>query len=404
MIKNRDIVVVGIQAWDIEIGSNCKNIAQELSKNNRVLYVNYPLDRITKFRHIKSERVIKRVQILKRGQSEVLEISPNLWNLYPATLLESINWISHPGLFDFFNYINNKRYAKQIQHAIDQLGLKDIILFNDSDMFRSFYLKELLKPETYIYYTRDNLIAVNYWKKQGVRIEAMHMRKADLVVANSTYLAALAKNYNPDSFYVGQGCDVKQFDSALVTLVPEDIANIQRPVIGYIGALLSLRLDIEVLEYIAENRPQWSLVLVGPEDAAFERSRLHQMSNVHFLGNKNSDELPSYLNRFDAAINPQVLSPVTIGNYPRKIDEYLAMGKPTIATKTEAMSVFAAYTYQAENKEEYIVCIEKALAEDNDTLHQYREKFARQHTWENNVNEIAKAVEIVKSRNLKGRI
>ena len=132
MIKNRDIVVVGIQAWDIEIGSNCKNIAQELSKNNRVLYVNYPLDRITKFRHIKSERVIKRVQILKRGQSEVLEISPNLWNLYPATLLESINWISHPGLFDFFNYINNKRYAKQIQHAIDQLGLKDIILFNDS--------------------------------------------------------------------------------------------------------------------------------------------------------------------------------------------------------------------------------------------------------------------------------
>ena len=50
-------------------------------------------------------------------------------------------------------------------------------------------------------------------------------------------------------------------------------------------------------------------------------------------------------------LNPQLLNEVTIGNYPRKIDEYLAMGKPTVATKTEGMSVFADYTYLAEDKE-----------------------------------------------------
>jgi glycosyltransferase involved in cell wall biosynthesis len=397
MLTNRDIIIVGIQAWDIEIGSNCKNIAQELAKNNRVLYVNSPLDRISMFRERKSARIRKRIKIVNSGKPEVVEISTNLWNLFPATIIESINWIGSPRLFDWLNRINNKRFAKQIKLAVDKLGFKDFVIFNDSDMFRSFYLKEYLQPETYIYYTRDNLIAVDYWKKQGIRLEALHMKKADLVVANSTYLASLAREFNPNSFYVGQGCDVSLFDSRLVSILPEDIKSIPKPVIGYIGALLSLRLDIKVLEFIAESRPQWSLVLVGPEDDAFKNSRLHQFENVYFLGNKGGNELPSYLNVFDVAINPQVLSPVTIGNYPRKIDEYLAMGKPTVATKTEAMSVFADYTYLAETKEAYIDCIDKALMEDSDQLHQTREEFAKQHTWENNVLEISKAVEAVKT-------
>ena len=47
IIQGRDIVIVGQQPWDTEIGSNCKNIALEFSKHNRVLYVNSPLDRFT---------------------------------------------------------------------------------------------------------------------------------------------------------------------------------------------------------------------------------------------------------------------------------------------------------------------------------------------------------------------
>ena len=59
MIKGKDIIVVGIQAWDIEIGSNCKNIAVEMSHHNRVLYINSPLDRITKFKERHTEKVKK---------------------------------------------------------------------------------------------------------------------------------------------------------------------------------------------------------------------------------------------------------------------------------------------------------------------------------------------------------
>jgi len=399
MLINRDIVVVSIQTWDIEIGSNSRNLSKVFAKNNRVLYVNPPLDRITIFKERKLERMQKRIKIAKSRKPELVEISTNLWNLFPATIIESINWINSPRLFDWINRINNKRFARQIKLAIKKLGFKDIVVFNDSDMFRSLYLKELLNPETYIYYTRDNLIAVDYWKKQGVRLEALHMKKADLVVANSTYLASLARKFNPNSFYVGQGVEFDLFDKRSVSAIPEDIRSIRKPVIGYIGSLLALRLDIEALEFIAKSRPQWSLVLVGPEDKAFKNSRLHEYENIFFLGNKSMNELSSYISQFDVALNPQIISPVTIGNYPRKIDEYLAMGKPTVATRTEAMSEFAAYTYLAENKEEYVSFIEKALQEDNEQIQLEREKFVRQHTWENNVLEISKAVQLVKHTN-----
>ena len=63
MIENQDIVVIGIQAWDIEIGSNCKNIATEFAKKNRVLYVNPPLDRISIYREKGTDKIKKRIRV-----------------------------------------------------------------------------------------------------------------------------------------------------------------------------------------------------------------------------------------------------------------------------------------------------------------------------------------------------
>lgn len=222
------------------------------------------------------------------------------------------------------------------------------------------------------------------------------IKKSDLVCANSTYLSEIASNYNPNSFYVGQGCDVSAFDMTKIRSVPADISGIKKPVIGYIGALFTLRLDIEIISTIAREKPDWQIVLIGPEDEGFKNSILHQFPNVHFLGLKDGSVLPQYLASFDVAINPQILNEVTIGNYPRKIDEYLAMGKPTVATETKAMSIFRDHTYLAKNKGEYVPLIEKSLAENNSEKQNERIKFAKSHTWVNSVNEIYKAIQKVK--------
>jgi len=391
-IKGRDIVVVGQQPWDVSIGSNCKNIAIEWSKYNRVLYVNAPLDRKTLYQSKADPKIQTRLAVIKGAKDGLIQIQDNLWNLYPNTMIESINWIPLQGLFEWLNKRNNRLFAQSIQVAIQKLGFKDIILFNDNDMFRSFHLKDMLHPLTSIYYSRDFMLAVDYWKKHGEKLEPELIAKSDICVANSTYLAQYCEQYNPQSFYVGQGCELDLFMQTEGLAKPSDMLAIPSPIIGYVGALQSIRLDIEILMHIAASKPEWNLVLVGPEDDVFKSSPLHQCKNVYFIGSKDPSELPQYIHAFDVCINPQIVNQVTIGNYPRKIDEYLAVGKPVVATKTEAMRIFMEHCYLADDKHSYVDCITKALETNSPELANQRRVFASSHTWENSVALIDQAI------------
>ena len=391
-INRRDIIIVGQQPWDISIGSNCKNIAREWSKNNRVLYVNSPLDRISKYRGKGNPKIAKRISIVNGHEPGLIQIKENLWNLYPDEIIESINWIKPQAIFEYFNSINNKKFSNSILKAIRDLDFKKFILFNDNDMFRSFHLKSLLKPAVSIYYSRDFMLAVDYWKLHGTKLEPELIANSDICVANSTYLADYCREYNPYSFYVGQGCELEIFINSDGNEIPSDIMPIMSPIIGYVGALQSIRLDINILIHIAIQRPDWSLVLIGPEDDEFRSSELHNISNVFFLGSKDSDKLPAYINEFDICINPQIINQVTIGNYPRKIDEYLAVGKPVVATKTDGMNIFKDFCYLAENKEEFVSMIDDGLKNDSIELKMSRRNFASTHTWENCVLEIDNAI------------
>jgi glycosyltransferase involved in cell wall biosynthesis len=393
MIKGKDIVILSIQPWDIEIGSNCKNIALEFAKENRVLYVNPPMDRITRLKQKNSEKIQKRIRIAKGQETDIVNIGDNLWNLYPKDTIESINWINSQSIFNALNKRNSKILSKNIASAIERLGFSDFLLFNDSSMFLGLHLKELLEPQLYTYYIRDYLVKVPYWKKHGERIEPKLIAKADVVLNNSTLYAEYGSQFNKNSIMVGQGCDIEMFtDEENQIKVPEEFNNIPSPVIGYVGSLTTLRLDIDLLVHIAKQKPEWSVVLVGPEDEKFKNCDLHQMPNVYFLGSKDTNELPSYIKGFDICTNPQIVNDITIGNYPRKIDEYLAMGKPVVATDTKAMEMFNQHVYLGKTKEDYVKLIELALEEHSNSKSNQRIAFAKSHTWENNVKDIYNAI------------
>lgn len=395
MIKGRDIVIVGQQPWDVEIGSNCKNIAIEFSKHNRVLYVNAPLDRISLIKgDFSDKKMIKRKNVIDKKETGLIKLSETMWNLYPDIIIESINWIVIHSLFRLFNLMNNKRFAKSIRKAIEELEFENFILFNDNDMFRSFHLKELLKPSISVYYSRDFMTFTGYWKRHGESLEPKLIAKSDICVANSTYLAEYCRKFNPNSYYVGQGCELEVFLNYSSKKIPADILRITGIKIGYVGALNSVRLNKEIFLAIAKHRTDWSLILVGPEDDNFKKSDLHQYGNIYFLGAKDPSLLPNYIDSFDVCLNPQQINQLTIGNYPRKIDEYLAMGKPVVATNTPFMdAVFSKFTYLADTEADFIKLIEKAISEQSEIKINERKKFASSHSWENSVAAIYTAVE-----------
>lgn len=382
-----DIIIIGQQPWDTEIGSNCKNIALELSKTNRVLYINSPLDRITLYRGKADPKVQKRINVIKHKEEGLIQIQDNLWNYYPDCIVESINFLSFTAIFSFINKFNNKRLAKSIGKALKELNFKNVILFNDNEMFKAFYLQDYLKPALSIYYSRDFMLGVDYWKKHGETLEPLLIGKSDLCFTNSEYLAEYCRSYNERSYNVGQGCEIESFKNVDDELIA-DLKGLKGPLIGYVGALNSERLDVSIIVHIAESYPEYTVVLVGPEDDTFRSSVLHDLSNVVFMGQRTVKELPGFINGFDICINPQLVNPITIGNYPRKIDEYLALGKPVIATHTKTMEAFKAYVYLGENKEDYIKLIAKAISERSDLKTAERKEFAFTHTWENSVQEM----------------
>jgi glycosyltransferase involved in cell wall biosynthesis len=384
-----NIVFTGIQPWNIAIGSNCKNIAEEFSHSFRVLYVNPPLDRINAVRHWKEK-------ITKNGKPsynfKIERINSKLFVLTTGIIIESINFLPDNIFFDKLNFRNNKKYALSIKKALSDIGFEEFYLFTDSDMLRSFYLKELLNPIINLYYLRDNLMQVKYWKKHGKRLEPLMMTKANCVIANSVYLTNIAKKYNSNSFYVGQGCDISLYNSKISHNEPEDLKEISSPKIIYTGVLSSIRLDINLIKIIALHSQKWNIVLIGPEDKVFAKSDLHSLQNIHFLGAKSPDLLPNYIAFADVCINPQINNELTKANYPRKIDEYLAMGKPIVATDTETMQPFANYVYLSKTHIIFCELVNKALSTDSPSLKEKRIEYASTHTWKQNVIEIKKCI------------
>ncbi len=394
-MKNKDFIIISLNPWYTPLSSTSKHIAKELAKQNRVLYVNPPLDRKTLLTRRNDPMLQKHLGVIKGKETGLVKLGTNLWNYYPSTVLESINWIPSTKVFSWLNYLNNKRIASSLLSVVKELGFSDYTLINDKDLYRGFYLKELLQPKTYLYYDRDYILGAPYWQRHGASLEPKLAKKSDLIVTHSDHLKSLLLPHNKNIYNVGSGIDLQLFDGGKAYPVPPDLTGLKRPIIGYVGALTSLRLDMEALIRIAKERPEWSVVFVGPEDEAYKNSPLHQFENVLFCGRKKLSEIPAYINAMDVCLNIQVINDITIGNYPLKIDEYLAMGKPVVATQTIGMRPFEGYVELVEPKGDYISAIERVLAENNGEAR--RMDLARSHSWENVVGNIYEAIKKTRS-------
>ena len=386
-----NFVFISLQPLDAGRESTSTCLARELSRHHRVLYVNPPLDRRTLWLEKKAASNAGSREAVRRKQPELVSMGENFWMLRPSVLLESINWIPFTSIFSRLNRINNRRFAGEIKSASAELGFDKFVLVNDKDIFRGFYLKELLQPEKYIYLHRDNTVAMDYWRRHGQKLEPLLMQKSDAVVCNSPEFTEDTRRYNPRSYNIGNGYDASRYNADEDIPEPEDLSAIPHPRIMYVGALLALRLDVDLMEKLAAARPGWNFVFIGKEDEAFRQSNLHDRPNAYFLGTKHTREVPAYMAHADVCINPQVVNEITDGNFPLKVLEYLAMGKPVVATSTSTMrQVFAGHTDLAAGLGGFVSQIEEALKNGVDKKE--TAAFLKGFNWQSISNNLLKAI------------
>ena len=384
-----DFIITTLQSWDIEIGSTIKNTAIEISRQNRVFYINTPPGIL---------------QWMRKGgrpnKPDAVSVNDNLHIIYCRIPALPAGNMPFRWLFNLMNYCNNYTIARTIKKTIKKYKIQNYTHIIDTDIFRSRYLKQLLRPDISIYYRRDYVIGVDYWKKYGVSCEQAIVAQSDIVLTNSDYFTEELKPMNGNIHTNNTGVDLELYDARIEHERPADMAGISSPVIGYTGAIIQSRIDGELLYAVIQQLAEYNFVFVGPEDEHFKGHALHQLKNAFFVGRKDVDMLPHYIRYFDVCINPQYVNPITEGNYPLKIDEYLAMGKPVVATGTHTMrDVFGRHTHLANDTESWIKALRVAVGETHDTaLSQERIRFAHTHSWENSVKKIYQAIEEFKRR------
>ena len=157
------------------------------------------------------------------------------------------------------------------------------------------------------------------------------LARADLVFTGGQSLYEAKRGQHPRVFAFPSSVDAAHFARARrATDDPADQAAIPHPRLGFFG-VIDERMDLDLLAAIADARPDWHLVIIGPVvkvDPASYRER----ANIHYLGKKDYQELPGYLAGWDVALLPFAINESTRFISPTKTPEYLAAGKPVVST------------------------------------------------------------------------
>jgi UDP-galactopyranose mutase len=157
------------------------------------------------------------------------------------------------------------------------------------------------------------------------------LQRADVVFAGGYSLYEAKRQDHARVYPFPSSVDVAHFRKARLPLPePADQAGIPHPRIGHY-AVLDERLDIELLAAIADARPDWQFVLLGPV-VKIDPAQLPRRDNLHYLGGKSYQELPAYLSGWDATFMPFARNEATRYISPTKTPEYLAAGKPVVST------------------------------------------------------------------------
>jgi glycosyltransferase involved in cell wall biosynthesis len=244
-------------------------------------------------------------------------------------------------------------------------GITDYVLWYYTPMALAF--SEGLTPSAVVYDCMDELSLFRGAPPVLVQRETQLLQRADLVFTGGQSLYEAKRERHSDVHAFPSSIEAEHFGRARRPVSegadPRDQAAIPHPRLGYFG-VIDERIDLDLLAAVAEARPDWQVVMVGPV-VKIDPGTLPRRANLHYLGMKSYDELPSYLAGWDAALMPFARNESTRFISPTKTPEYLAGGRPVVSTPIR--DVVRPYgeldlVEIAEDAPGFVAAVERALA------------------------------------------
>lgn len=249
-----------------------------------------------------------------------------------------------------------------------------------------------LTPRATIFDCMDELSLFKGAPQTLIEMEAELMRKADVVFTGGQSLYEAKKHNHHNIHPCPSSIDFNHFSQARQRLVePDDQINIPHPRVGFYG-VLDERLNIELLMQIADLRPEYQFVVIGPVVKIDPRT-LPRRKNIHYLGKKDYHALPLYVAGWDCAMMPFALNESTRFISPTKTPEFLAAGRPVVSTSiTDVVHPYGQQklVYIADRPEDFVDAIDSAISESKQPEWMDRvDHYLRDNSWDKTFTKMA---------------
>ncbi len=389
-LQGRDIVCVGFADWDTELWTNQHHLMARLARANRVLFVESLGLRRPQLAGRDLKRIARRLRTglqgprgtaLGGGDRDGLHVlSPLVLPLHGNAAAEALNRRLLPAL---------------VARAAAKIGMQRPWLW--SYVPQAELLLDSLRPSFVVYHCVDDISAHERIDTASFRAaEERFARRADLVLASAPELARRMRELSDHVLEAPNVADTELFAGALREgPVDPAVEALPAPRLVFTGAISAVKLDIELLVELARARRDWSIVLVGPVglgDPTTDVSALAAEPNVHLLGPRPYEALPSVLRGAAAGLIPYVRSGLTDSIFPMKVYEYLAAGLPVVATPLPAIAEVGE-VLTAPDAAGFRAALERELGQDSPERRAARSAAAASHSWDERLREIARAVQ-----------
>jgi glycosyltransferase involved in cell wall biosynthesis len=244
-----------------------------------------------------------------------------------------------------------------------------------------------------VYDCMDELSQFRFAPPELKTRETELLTKADVVFTGGRRLFEAKRQQHANCHFYGCGVDVAHFGQARLpaTPIPEDLARLPKPVLGYFG-VVDERIDYELLGRLAEANPAWSIAMIGPILKVDERA-MPKHPNLHWLGRREYEQLPACAKAFDLCLMPFARNEATEYINPTKSLEYMASGRGIVSSAVpDVVSNFSEVVHIAHSPDEFIdLCREVTAVPDQERIDRGL-ALASTQTWEHIVTELERHI------------
>jgi len=243
-----------------------------------------------------------------------------------------------------------------------------------------------------VYHCVDDLAAVPGIDKAMIdSAERELLRESSVVFTTTTRLLEKCLPFNLNTHYFGNVVDVAHFGPTLTSNTsPADIEAIPHPRLVYHGVLSDFKLDFSLILAVVNMTPAWQWIFIGDEREGQRNeviSQLREYPNVHFIGYRSYEELPSYLRAMSVGLLPSALNDYTRSMFPMKFFEYLAAGLPVVSTPLDFIPERSEGLEVGGTPHEFVAAIARQLQRGRLTANESR-AYVGDNTWDARIEKM----------------